>query len=73
MLSSGEWATAQGAITGRVKTRMIGAHVLSVQTESVVDLTEIAAAHHACGEFPAQATAFDPTASVDSQSLDRGF
>lgn len=45
--------------------------MLSARAESVDDITKIAALHHAGGRFRCLATAFDPIASVDSQSLVR--
>jgi hypothetical protein len=73
MLSPSGWVTAQWAITGRTLTRTIRRSVLSVHIKSAVVDANIAALHHAGGGFRLLATAFDPTASLDTQSADRAF
>jgi hypothetical protein len=52
---------------GRRQTRIIIRQVLYEHIDSVLDAAKIAALHHACSQFLRQATAFDPTASVDSR------
>jgi hypothetical protein len=47
--------------------------VLSAHIKSALVDAKIAAVHHADGGFRLLATAFDPTASVDTQITDREF
>jgi hypothetical protein len=53
------------------ETRTIRRHVLSVHIKSVVVAAKIAALHHAGAGCRLLVTAFDPPASVDTQSADR--